>query len=76
MISASLRLPTLSPETICTSFDPSVLRRQVIFSALAEGGPSAATMSESLQRLLFDVFQQDVREFRRVSYHLHPSRHP
>ena len=40
------------------------LRRQVIFSALAAGGPSQATSAEALQRLLFDVFQRDVREFR------------
>ena len=39
---------------------------QVIFSALADGGPSPATTADSLQRLLFDVFQRDVREFRRV----------
>ena len=40
------------------------LLRQVIFSALATGGPSQATTAESLQRLLFDVFQRDIREFR------------
>ena len=50
----------------CSS-DPLWLRRQVIFSALAAGGPSQATSAEALQRLLFDVFQRDVREFRCAS---------
>ena len=42
-----------------------VMPLQVIFSALADGGPSSATTADSLQRLLQDVFQRDVREFRR-----------
>ena len=37
---------------------------EVIFSALAGAGPSSATAADALQRLLFDVFQRDVSEFR------------
>jgi hypothetical protein len=37
---------------------------ETVICALAEGGPSAATTSEALQRLLCDVFGGDVRAFR------------
>lgn len=37
---------------------------EVIFSALAGAGPSSSTAADALQRLLFDVFQRDVSEFR------------
>ena len=37
---------------------------ETVICALAEGGPSAATSSDALQRLLCDVFQMDVPAFR------------
>ena len=37
---------------------------EMVICALAEGGPSAATSSDALQRLLCDVFQMDVPAFR------------
>ncbi|CAK0745542.1 hypothetical protein CVIRNUC_001627 [Coccomyxa viridis] len=38
---------------------------ETVICSLAEGGPSAATSSDALQRLLCDVFQMDVQAFRR-----------
>lgn len=37
---------------------------ELAFSALAGEGPSPATAADALQRLLFDVFQRDISEFR------------
>ena len=37
---------------------------ETVICALAEGGPSPATSSDALQRLLCDVFQMDVPAFR------------
>lgn len=45
---------------------------ETVICALAEGGPSCATSSDALQRLLCDVFQMDVQAFRwlpRSSWH-------
>ncbi|BDA41790.1 hypothetical protein COCOBI_02-5840 [Coccomyxa sp. Obi] len=38
---------------------------ETVICALAEGGPSDATSSAALQRLLFDVFGSDVHAFRK-----------
>ena len=53
---------------------------ETVICALAEGGPSDATSSAVLQRLLFDVFGSDVHAFRFVLallaclFHLHNAR--
>ena len=41
---------------------------ETIICALADGGPSDATSSEALQRLLCDVFANDIPAFRYGDY--------
>lgn len=41
-----------------------LLMLETVICALADGGPSDATSSAALQRLLFDVFASDVQAFR------------
>lgn len=41
-----------------------LLLQELIFSALAEGGPSPNTSAEPLKRLVVEVFSRDLDHFR------------
>ena len=47
--------------------------QEMIFSAMAEGGPSPNTAAEPLKRLVMEVFNRDLDHFRSVSCYGDPT---